>query len=221
MSRRITPRTFTVLGIVVMVVSAIGFFTAVMLNAFLFDEFDAYGQVPIPGSGTVHLPAGEATISLHTLVIGEGGGLPVPKMSIDIVPPVGVPDPVVVQDIGGATTINNDAHIRVWRAQIPVTGDYVIKTDGTVSAYVNPSLAFGHGTRYGDLPVAFAVSFGLGAVILIGGRGWAAFSRRPQSDPALSALYVEQLNTLARLRDSGALSAEEFEAEKKRLLQGY
>jgi hypothetical protein len=221
MSRRITPRTVTVVGIVVMVASTIGFVTAMMLNAFLFDEFNAYGEVSIPGSGTVRLPAGEATVSLHTLVIGKGGGLPVPKMSIDIVPPAGVPDPVVVQDIGGVTTINSDAHIRVWRVQIPVTGDYVIKTDGTVGGYANPSLAFGHDTRYGHLPVAFAVSFGLGAVVLIGGRGWAAFTRRPQPDPVTSALYAEALNTLVRLRDSGALSAEEFEAEKQRLLQGY
>lgn len=220
MSRRCTPRTLTVAGIVVMVVSAIGCFTAVMLNAFLFDEFDAYGQVPIPGSGTVHLPAGEATISLHTVVIGNGGGLPVPKISINIVPPVGVREPVLVQDIGGSTTVNNDAHVRVWRVQIPATGDYVVKADGTVGAYVNPSLAFGHDTRYGELPVVFAMLFAVGALVLIGGRGWAAFTRRPRSQPAIPAVYVAELNTLARLRDSGALSSDEFEAEKRRLLEG-
>jgi hypothetical protein len=36
-----------------------------MLNLFVFDEFDAYGEVPIPGTGTLHLPAGDVTICFH------------------------------------------------------------------------------------------------------------------------------------------------------------
>ncbi len=240
----------TVVAIVTMIVSGIGFVAALLLNAFVFDEFDAYGEVPIPGSGTVHLPAGEATVSLHTLVIGDGGAVPVPKMSIGVQPPAGVSDPVLTEDIGGTTTVNNDAHIRVWRAQIPADGDYRITTDGNVGAYVNPTLAFGHDTRYGQVPWVLAGVFVLAGVDLVIARVWASRSRRPaprrpgpdhfapspepfvppsgSSGPAPDrfvptdeAVRIEQLNNLARLRDSGALTEAEFKAEKKRLLQGY
>lgn len=162
-----------------MVMAAVGFIAALVLNAFVFDDFDAYGEVEIPGSGTVHLPAGTATISLHTMVIGRGGGLPVPKMSIGIVPPTGAPDPVLTEDISGSTTINNNAHVRVWFAQIVVEGDYAITTEGNVSAYVNPTLAFGHDTRYGYLPLVFAVTFGVATVALVLARVWASRTRRP------------------------------------------
>ena len=179
MSRWTAPRVLTGAAVTTMVVTAVGFIVALILNAFVFDDFDAYGEVPIPGSGTVHLPAGTATISLHTMVIGSGGGLPVPKMSIGIVPLTGVPDPVLTEDISGSTTINNDAHVRVWFAHIDTEGDYAITTDGNVTAYVNPTLAFGHDTRYGHLPLVFGATFGAATVVLVLARVWASRTRRP------------------------------------------
>lgn len=232
----------TSIAVTAIVVSFIGFITALILNAFVLDEYDAYGEVPVPGSATVHLPAGKATISLHTMVIGGGGAVPVPKMSIGILPPSGVPDPVLTEDIGATTTVNNDAHIRVWNAQIPADGDYRITTDGNVTAYVNPTLAFGHDSQYGYLPVVFAVVFGVAIVVLIIARMWASrVGRRavvtrgvqdtghlpppvPPREPWVptdQGARIEQLNTLARLRDSGALTQAEFEAEKKRVLGGF
>lgn len=179
MSRWTAPRVLTVAAVSTMVMAAVAFIVALILNAFVFDDFDAYGEVPIPGSGTVHLPAGTATISLHTMVIGSGGGLPVPKMSIGIVPPTGVPDPALTEDISGSTTINNDAHVRVWFAQVAAEGDYAITTDGNVTAYVNPTLAFGHDTPYGHLPLVFGVTFGGATVVLVLARVWASRARRP------------------------------------------
>jgi hypothetical protein len=38
--------------------------------------------------------------------------------------------------------------------------------------------------------------------------------------PSDEGIRVQQLNTLAQLRDSGALTEDEFQAEKKRLLDG-
>ena len=38
--------------------------------------------------------------------------------------------------------------------------------------------------------------------------------------PSDEGIRVQTLNTLARLRDSGALTQEEYEAEKKRVLDG-
>jgi hypothetical protein len=264
MSRRTVPRALTIVAAVTMVASVIGFVTTLILNAFVFDEYDAYGEVPIPGSSSLHLPAGEVTVTFHTVLIGStsGSGLPVPPMSINIAPPAGVPDPVLTEDIGSTTTVNNDARVRVWVAQVAAEGTYDIITDGNVSAFLDPRLAFGHGSGYGNLPIIFAVIFGLAIVDLIIARIWAGRVRRSESavgsqdspagfgaapawtsgdyvppptyppPPAMSTqpadpyiptdqgVRIEQLNTLARLRDSGALTESEYEAEKKRVLDG-
>ncbi|MGB8407581.1 MAG: SHOCT domain-containing protein [Mycobacterium sp.] len=245
MSRRTVPGVIAAVAAVAMAVSVIGFVTALLLNAFVFDDYDAYGEVPVPGSATVHLPAGPATISLHTMVIGGGGVLPVPKMSIGIAGPAGVPDPALTEDIGSTTTVNSDAHVRVWNAQIPVEGDYHVTTDGSVTAYVNPTLAFGHGSRFGFLPWTFVGIFVAALVVLVIARKWGSRVRRRGAigaEPSgLNArpsglnvgspeerfvatdqgVRIQQLNNLARLRDSGALTEAEFEAEKKRVLEGY
>ena len=39
-----------------LVASIIGFVAVLILNAFVLDEYDAYGEVPIPGSSSLHLP---------------------------------------------------------------------------------------------------------------------------------------------------------------------
>lgn len=236
MNRATAVRVLTVMAVVALLGSLVGFIATMVLNAFVFDEYDAYGEVTIPGSDTVYLPEGEVIITFHTLVIGSGsGGLPVPRMSVAIDPPNGVPDPVLTEDVGGTTTVNNDARVRVWVAQIPTEGTYGITTEGQVSAYVNPTLAFGHGTRYGHLPVVFGVIFGIALVDLLIVRAWAARIAMRESPvgfhpppvgaagayvPADQGVRLEQLNTLARLRDSGALTEDEFEAEKKRVLDG-
>ncbi|MDP9167338.1 MAG: SHOCT domain-containing protein, partial [Actinomycetota bacterium] len=120
---------------------------------------------------------------------------------------------------------------------------YAVKLDGNVSAYLNPGLAFGHGSSYGSLPWIFAAVFGFAAVDLVIVRVWAARTRRrafaapawsgvdevpapiravpptPAScAPGAQGIRIEQLNSLASLRDSGALTEDEYEAEKKRVL---
>lgn len=217
-----------------MLVSAIGFVVALILNAFVFDEYDAYGEVPIPGSSSLVLPEGEVLITFHTVVIGgtSGSGLPVPQMSINIVPPEGVPDPVLTEDIGGTTTVNNDARVRVWVAQVPAAGTYDITTDGNVSAFLEPRLAFGHSSNHGYLPVVFAVVFGIALLDLIIARVWAGRVRSSHGPPPIpeqpissytptdQGIRLQQLETLARLRGSGALTQEEYESERKRVLDG-
>lgn len=222
----------TLISVFMMVGGLIGVVTTLFLNAFVFDEFDAYGEVPVPGSSSLHLPEGEVTISLHTLVIGGGGALPIPPMSIAIDPPDGVPDPVLTEDVGTTTSVNNDSRVRVWVAEIPAEGTYGITTDGTVSAYVNPTLAFGHASAHGGLPLVFGAVAGLGLLDLVIARVWAARVRRTDVPvrlaPSVESSFVptdqgvrlQELTTLARLRDSGALTDAEFEAEKKRVLDG-
>ena len=50
-----------------LVASVLGFVAALVLNAFVLDEYDAYGEVTIPGSTNLHLPAGEVTVNFHTM----------------------------------------------------------------------------------------------------------------------------------------------------------
>ncbi len=234
-------------AILTLVVAVVGFIVTIVLNAFVLDKYNAYGEVPIPGTGNLHLPAGAATVSFHTQTIGSssGGGLPVPPLGLTIVPPEGVQDPQVTESYGTTTTVNNDAHIRVWVVQIPAEGDYDITTSGQVNGYINPRVAFGHDTSYGWLAWAFAGLFVVGLLELTVAVVWAVRSGKAPRAPSRTAIHIgdsypvgetnpasnpytpsadgiriEQLKNLAALRDSGALTEEEFQTEKRRILNG-
>ena len=238
---RTAPRIFILAAVLTLVVAVIGFIVTLVLNAFVFDEYDAFGEVPIPGSSSLHLPAGEATISFHTQTIGSpsGGGLPVPQLGLTIVPPEGIPKPEVTESWGTTTTVNNDARIRVWVVQIPAEGTYDITTDGNVNGYINPQLAFGHDSSNGTLVWAFAGLFVVGlleltaAIIYAVRRGKRPVPAAPVGPtfnvgdsygvadpytPTDDGIRIEQLKNLAALRDSGALTEAEFDAEKRRIL---
>jgi hypothetical protein len=249
---RLAPRVVLTVAIGTLVVSIVGFISTLLLNILVWDDFDAYGEVPIPGSGSLHLPEGEVTISFHTQIIGSGGNLPVPELSMGIEQPDGVPDPQVTESIGATTTVNSDARIQVWVAQIPAEGTYLITAEGNVGAFVSPGLAFGHGTSRGWLPVTFGVLMAVSILDLIIALFWVARvkarvvpevqlqdfagfedfddgdSADPPEVPARQASYeptedgirIQQLKTLAALRESGALTEDEFQSEKRRLLDG-
>jgi hypothetical protein len=233
-----------------MVVAVPGFIVMLVLNAFFLDDYDAYGEVSIPGSGSVHLPRGEVTMSFHTVVVGSpNGGLPVPPLGITFTPPDGVAQPTVTENIGSTTTVNNDAHVRVWTAQIPADATYNVTTDGQVNGFIQPRLAFGHSSALGFLVWVFVGMFVVGLVATIASSMWLSRSRRkaravvvagpsyvPSSfppaaprmpppvmtsgayEPSAEGVRVERLKTLASLRDSGALTEEEFQTEKRRIL---
>ncbi|MUM29774.1 SHOCT domain-containing protein, partial [Mycobacterium sp. CBMA295] len=97
-SRRSAPRVALVISICTLVTGAVGLFVMVFLNAFVLDEYDAYGEVPIPGTTNLELPQGEVTVSFHTMVTGSGGGgLPVPPLRLHVSAPDGDPDPVLTE----------------------------------------------------------------------------------------------------------------------------
>lgn len=230
-------------AILTLVVAVGGFIVAIVLNVFVFDEFDAYGEVPIPGSGSLHLPAGEVTISFHTAVTGgSGGSFPVPPLELGLRPRGGGPEPVVTETIGSTTTVNSDVRVRIWVAQITKDGVYDINTGGNVNGYINPQLAFGRDSSQwwllwacGGLLVAGLAEL----AFVIVWRSRAGKKARPLSGPVSldemnwpgplpptvdsyqptdQGVRLEQLKTIAALRDSGALTEAEFEAEKRRIL---
>jgi hypothetical protein len=240
MNRRTGPRILTAVAVLAMLASAVGFVLMLVLNAFVFDDYDAYGEVPIPGSSSLELPAGDVTVTFHTVLIGSGGaGLPVPALKYRITAPSGI-DQELTEDYGSTTTVNNDARVRIGYLHVPADGTYQVRLDGNVGAYLNPTLAFGHGSRYGSGPWIMAAIFGVALVDLLVARIWAArVGRRSEvapshpadlppwppprssSTPSDQGVRIEQLNTLARLHDSGALTDAEYEAEKKRVLDGF
>ena len=245
MSGRRVAKISLAAAIVLMVVSVGGFILALVLNAFFLDKYNAYGEVAIPGSRGLHLPAGEVTISLHVTVIGNpySGGLPVPPLGVTITPPDGVAQPVVTENIGSTTTVNSDSYVQVWVAQIPTAGTYNITTDGKVNGFINPRLAFGHKSHYPYLVWVFVGMFIVGLVGSIVSSRWLARTRRkavaaayphfhapvvspePRTvaahEPGDEGVRLERLKTLAALRDSGALTEAEFETEKRRILEGH
>ena len=168
-----------------------------------------------------------------------------PPLGITFTPPDGVAQPTVTENIGSTTTVNNDAHVRVWTAQIPADGTYNITTDGQVNGFITPRLAFGHPNALGFLVWVFVGMFVAGLVGTFAFSKWLSRSGRkaaaagvtdapflpppavpPMQPVATSGAYepsgegirLERLKTLAALRDSGALTEEEFETEKRRIL---
>lgn len=244
MSGRVGPRIAIFGAILTLVSAVIGFIVAVVLNVFVFDEFDAYGEVPIPGARSLHLPAGEAAISFHTVVPGGAeGGLPAPPLDVGIRPRGGGPEPVVTESVGATTSVNSDVRVRMWLVQIPREGVYDIEAGGLVDGYINPQLAFGRDTSPRWLPWVFGALFIVGIGEMIAALVWRARSakkaqplRAPVSldepisgplppsvasyEPTADGVRIEQLKTLAALRDSGALTESEFRAEKRRILGG-
>ena len=246
MGGRFGPRIAITVAVVSMVASIIGLLASIILNAFVLDEYDAYGEVPVPGSRSLHLPAGEVTVSFHTAITGSAvGGLPIPDLKMGIDPPRGVPEPKVTESIGGTTTVNSDAHVRIWVVQTPEDGTYTVRTDGNIGGYISPRLAFGHGSTYGWLWWLFGGLFALSIVELVAALIWSGKAGKkarplaaedlltfteptlrpsvvppdPSYTPTDQGVRLEQLKQLAALRHSGALTEEEFEAEKRRILE--
>jgi hypothetical protein len=212
-------KRLAIVSVVFLVVSIVGFVASDYLNAFVFDNYDAYGEVPIPATRTVHLPDGDVTVSFHTELVGtmEGGDLPIPPdLMVTIAPPNGVAEPELIENIGGTTTNNQDAHRQLGVARVPVAGDYTITTDGKVTAFLSPRLSFGHGSSFGFLLWLFGGLFGVSLLVLLA----APFvgPRTPSNVRPKRETPLQQLTTLASLHDSGALTDEEYEAEKRRLL---
>lgn len=179
------------------------------------EKYGSYGELPIPGSGDIHLPAGEVIVSFH---VSEHrvGGLTLPKLSFDITPPPGVTDPTVTEDFGSTVSVNDETHRRVWFMRVHTEGSYRVITDGKVGGFVAPRLAFGQ-SRPVDGPLWLFVALSMISVDLFIAAWWFSRRHRAASD---EGVRLEQLKTIAALRDSGALTEKEFNEEKRRILEG-
>lgn len=241
---RLAPRIAIVVSVLTLVASVLGFIAALVLNTFVLDEYDAYGEVTIPGSTSLQLPEGEMTVSFHTVTTGRPtSGFPIPNLSFSITPTAGQPEPKVTENIGGTTSVNSDVRVRIWTVDIPQAGTYNVQTDGAVAGYINPQLAFGRDSSRNWLLWLFGGLFALGLLELFVAVTWSlrvgkkARLLTPDelvtAEPTISTLApdgaasftptdqgvrLEQIRQLAALRDSGALTEAEYTAEKRRIL---
>ena len=124
-----------------------------------------YGQVQIPGSATVTLPAGSVDLTLESDV-DEGFGLNVPAglaVAVTAVTP-GAPAPTVTHAVGGdysrspgATQRVNgvpNTYQRLWKVDVPRSGEYRVVT--SPPGLANPHgfvLDIGHSPGLGDLQI--------------------------------------------------------------------
>jgi hypothetical protein len=111
------------------------------------------GRVDFPGTGVVHLPAGDVDAALALYIPGKGNesvDLPVPSsVSLSIAPVNGSATPTVTRDLGPSNNANDNfvnTVRRVWRVDVPEEGDYAVTCRGRVRAIgINAQLWFGHG----------------------------------------------------------------------------
>ena len=207
----------------VAVLSMIGLVATVILGGGKFNE---YGEIGIPGSAVVELPQGKVIVSFH--VQKSGGTTSVPPLHLNIEPPPGGLDPQVTEDLGSSTEVNGDIRRQVWVMQVPQAGRYPVSIDGSVGEYENPRLAFGSDGGL-DGPIWVLVALSVISTDLAVAGWW--FQRRAKATakpevadpfvPTDEGVRLEQLKTITALRDSGALTESEFEAEKRRILKGH
>ncbi len=229
-------------SIALMVLCIVGFVGTLVWHSFGGD-YDKYGRIAVPGSGTVTLPEGEVEIHYATRLAtnGSGGALTVPSLQFSMEAPDGARDPVVTEDSGGTVTVNIAAHVRVWKLQVADAGDYSVTTDGEVGGFIDPQLTFGRKSWMPAWPAAvfalvFLVALGL---LLVAAAAAASHGGGSSSGPKAASATVPygspssaRLNTntpeqeLARLAKvqqltdlhrAGTLSDAEYEAARDRL----
>ena len=238
------PRTAIIVSVIALVVGVLGIIASVMVNAFVIADDDAYGEVPIPGSASLELPAGDVDIAYRATTLTVGGkGVMVPPIQLAITPPTGVATPLITDSMSSSSKTNREITVRVFTAHIEEAGTYRIDAKASVFESQNPRLTFGHSSPYYWVMWPFIGMTVLAAVALGLSIWWSLRSGKqatplpsypttytPTGTPTYTPTYsgsqvpddqavrLEQLKTIAALRDTGALTEAEFEAEKRRIL---
>ena len=106
---------------------------------------DTYGDIAVPGSANLRLPAGEVDVTLRSVAPHDEPS--VPPLSIRITGPDGIPPAEVVENPRTTFLIAGDKRVRVWVVRIAQEADYRVDVDGEVYGPYQPTLTFGHVMR--------------------------------------------------------------------------
>ena len=126
---------------------------------------DTYGDVAVPGSATVRLPAGEVDVTLRSVAPTDEPSMP--PLSMRISGPDGIPQPEVVESPRTTSLIFGDKRVRVWVVRIAQEGDYRVDIDGEVYGPYKPTLTFGHIMRNDSLLALLATGATISWVFFI------------------------------------------------------
>jgi len=110
---------------------------------------DTYGDVAVPGSANLHLPAGEVDVTLRSVAPADEPS--VPPLSMRISGPDGVSRAEVVENRRTTPLIAGDELVRIWVVRIAQEADYRVDIDGEVYRPYKPTLTFGHVMRNDSL----------------------------------------------------------------------
>jgi hypothetical protein len=216
---------------VMVIIGTVGFIGAFTYYTSELDNYAAYGEVPLPASAAVHLPVGEVDLSFVAASAG-GGNLEVPPLSIRVTGPGGTPELAVSDERGRSRDESSPARVQVAAVQVPEEAVYTVEAAGEFDGYVEPRLAFGYTTSNPFWAVLlFAVAFpglmlaGTGVTWLARAVGELRARRQARSAPppylpTSDGSRDEGLKTIMALRDSGAMTENEYRAEKRRILRG-
>jgi hypothetical protein len=197
------------------------------------------GVIPIPGTKTVHLPAGTVLASFDALT-GDVAAMPLPELSLVVHPVAGGADPRL--SVARSTTTNSSGESETLAAKIHVVkaGDYRVSITGGGN-YNAPKLLLGHSGAGRWLPIvliAVVVDLAIflvtalvlrslrrrpGAAVVAGPQPTRFSIELPRPAPAASegdetSSVEDRLAHLDRLRTAGTVSDEEYAAERQRIL---
>ena len=130
-------------GILISVAGLVGLFVALMLTIFVFSERDAYGTLEMPGTETLHFPAGTVHVNYQEhsgrSKIGVPGGLVVnvrnaatgESVDFEINP-------------GAKSNTTNVSRVGLGSFEAPADGDYTVAA-AAPGAGPEPEITFGKG----------------------------------------------------------------------------
>lgn len=117
------------------------------------------------------------------------------------------------------------ARVRVWVVEVPQEGDYEVATDGDVDDGAALTLAFGRNMWNGGLRLLLGLGFVVGAPVALRSLGEIVKAAKELRAGRTSQMRVRtpdavqqaELKHLSALRDSGALTEQEYKAEVCRI----
>jgi hypothetical protein len=225
MARERSPMRSLIVGIVLLVLCAPAAVASIVL-AFVLTDADAYGQVPIPGSARMHLPAGDVDVTVRTGKSGQNiEDVSVSSLQLSVAGPGESTQPAVIVAPRRMKSPDSAARVRVWVVRVPQEGDYDVATGGDVDDDAALTLAFGRNMWNRELGMLLGLGFIVGAPVALGALGGIAKAAKELRTARTSQIHVRtpdavqqaELKHISALRDSGALTEPEYKAEVRRI----